>query len=252
MRRWIYLAYGLVCYAIFFGTFVYAVGFLANLVVPRSVDVGPAAPLGVALAVNGGLLALFALQHSGMARPGFKRWWTRVVPEPIERPTYVLASSLALIALYALWRPLPGVVWEVESPLAAGALQALFFVGVGLVLYATLLIDHLELFGVRQVLRHWRGAERPRSRFTTPSLYRFVRHPLYVGWFVTFWAAPVMTWGHLLLAAGVTAYILVAVRMEERDLVAELGPAYASYRETTPRFLPRLRRHPARPARAAS
>jgi protein-S-isoprenylcysteine O-methyltransferase Ste14 len=249
MRRSVYLVYGLVCYAIFFATFVYAIAWLGDLG-PRTVDTGPAASTGVALAVNLALLGLFAVQHSGMARPRFKRVWSRIVPEPIERPTYVLLSSVAMIALYGLWRPLPGVVWEVESPLAAGALQALFFGGFGLVLYTTFLIDHFELFGVKQVLRHFRGEPTYRSHFVTPSLYRWVRHPLYVGWFAAFWATPTMTVGHLLLAAGVTAYILVAIQLEERDLEGEFGAQYRIYRETTPMLVPGVRRRPASEATA--
>jgi protein-S-isoprenylcysteine O-methyltransferase Ste14 len=242
MRRALFLAYGTLCYAAFFVTFLYAIGWIGNLVVPRSVDVGPAGSAGVAIVVNLLLLSAFAIQHSGMARPAFKGWWTRIVPQPIERATYVLLSSAVMWALFAWWRPIPQVVWQVESPLAVDVLEGLFFAGFGLVFYATTLIDHLDLFGMRQVIAFFRRKERSGSRFVTPSLYRFIRHPLYVGWLTAFWAAPTMTVGHLLFAGVCTGYILVAIRLEERDLAVELGERYRLYRETTPMFVPRLRR----------
>ena len=254
MSRYFFLAYAALCYLVFFATFVYSIGFLGNWGVPRSVDAGgPESALGVALVSNAGWLALFALQHSAMARQGFKRWWTRIVPRPIERATYVLLSSAALALLYWQWRPLPVVVWELEAPLARALVEAIYLVaGWGGVLYATVLIDHFDLFGVRQALLHWRGRERPPMRFVTPALYRFVRHPLYVAWIVVFWAAPTMTVGRLLFAALATGYILVAVKLEERDLVAEFGDEYRSYRESTPAFVPRLGRGAGAEAEAAS
>lgn len=245
MRR-AYLAYGAVCYAVFLATFLYSVGFLANWLVPRSIDSGPEGPVGLAVLVNVGLLSVFALQHSVMARHGFKRWWTRIVPQPLERSTYVLLTCAALALLYWQWRPLPGVVWEIETPLARTLVHAVYLVGGwGLVVYASALIDHFDLFGIRQVLLHWRGQTRPRMRFVTPSLYRVVRHPLYVAWFVVFWATPTMTLGHLLFATVSTAYILVAVQIEERDLLREFGDLYRRYRESTPAFVP-IRRRTAR------
>jgi protein-S-isoprenylcysteine O-methyltransferase Ste14 len=246
------LAYGVVSYLVFFVTFLYLVGFLGNVVVPKSIDSGAAGPLGQALLIDTVLLLLFGLQHSVMARPRFKAWWTRTVPREIERPTYVLASSLVLVLLYAAWQPIPAVVWHVGG--SAGAL--LFgglFAGVGLVLYATFLIDHFDLFGLRQVFLHFRRKAYEAKRFATPSLYRFIRHPLYVGWFVTFWATPVMTAGHFVFALVMTAYILVAVPLEERDLEDALGDDYRRWRERTPAFVPRVGSgQPLEPGRTAT
>ena len=254
MKRTSILAYGIVSYGIFFATFLYAIGFLANAVVPRTIDSGEAGPVGVAVAVDLALLALFAVQHSVMARPGFKRWWTRIVPPAAERSTYVLASSIALIGLFWAWQPLPGMVYSVDGAVGRALCTALFAGGVSLVLYSTFLIDHFDLFGLRQVVLHFRGRGYEEKRFQTPSLYRFIRHPLYVGWFVTFWATPHMTWGHLLFASVASAYILVAIVFEERDLLAVLGPEYRAWRERTPRFLPSLGggAQDERPTRAAS
>ncbi len=242
MKRILALVYGLVCYGIFFGTFLYAVGFLANAAVPKTIDSGVAGAAPLALAVNLALLSVFAIQHSAMARIGFKRWWTRIVPAPVERSTYVLASSLAMILLFWAWQPLPGVVYSVEGEAGRAFLWGLFGSGVALVLYATFLIDHFDLFGLRQVVLYFRGRDYTHKRFTTPSLYRHMRHPLYLGWFVTFWATPDMTVGHLLFAAVASAYIVVAVVWEERDLGTLLGAEYRAYRERTPRFFPRLGR----------
>ncbi len=238
MSRIACFAYGLLCYAIFSATFLYSIGFVGNLWVPKSIDSGTPGPVGLALAINLALLGVFALQHSVMARPAFKRWWTRLVPEPIERATYVLASSAALALLYWGWQPIAGVVWQAESVLAWGALTALYFTGWALVLYSTCLISHFDLFGVRQVWLHLRGRAYEGKPFMTPSLYRYIRHPLYVGWFTVFWATPTMTIGHLLLALVVTAYVLVAVRIEERDLLHYFGDVYARYRRRTPAFVP--------------
>ncbi len=252
MNRIVALAYGVVSYLVFFVTFLYLVGFLGNVVVPKSIDSGAAGPLGQALLVDTALLLLFGLQHSVMARPRFKAWWTRTVPREIERATYVLASSLVLVLLYAAWQPIPTVVWHVGG--AAGAL--LFgglFAGVGLVLYASFLIDHFDLFGLRQVFLHFRQKAYEAKRFATPSLYRFIRHPLYVGWFVTFWATPVMSAGHFLFALVMTGYMLVAIPLEERDLADALGDDYRSWRERTPAFTPRVRSgQPLEPGRTAT
>ena len=243
MRRVLVFGYGLVSYLLFFAIFLYSIGFIGNLLVPKSIDSGVAAgsPLAAVL-VNLGLLSVFALQHSVMARPAFKRWWTRIIPEPIERSTYVLASVAALALIYWLWQPLPALVWSAESAFARGALTGLYFAGWALVLYATILISHFDLFGLRQVWLELRGRVYAHLPFDTPSLYRFLRHPLYLGWFIVFWAGPDMSVGRLLFAATCTAYILVAVQLEERDLVAHLGERYARYREQVPAFLPRLRR----------
>jgi protein-S-isoprenylcysteine O-methyltransferase Ste14 len=235
------LTYGAVCYALFFATFLYLIAFVADLAAPKTIDVGAAGTdLGRALLVDTFLLVLFGLQHSVMARPSFKRGWTRVVPRAIERSTYVLASSLVLIALMAFWQPIPATVWSVESPVGRAALLALYFVGVGTVLYSTVLIDHFDLFGLRQVVLYFRRRAYTDKSFVTPSLYKFVRHPLYIGWITMFWAAPTMTAGHFLFSLGMTGYILLAIPMEERDLADALGAPYARWRERTPAFVPRV------------
>ncbi len=244
MKRFIALVYAVVCYGLFFATFLYAIGFLANLGVPKSIDSLPTATTAFALVANLALLGVFAVQHSVMARPGFKRAWTRIVPRPVERATYVLASSLALALLFAFWQPIEGSLYTVTNELGRLLLRILFFGGVGLVLYSTFLIDHFDLFGLRQAFLHFRGIDYTEKRFMTPSLYQHIRHPLYVGWFITFWATPDMTFSHLLMATVTTAYILVAIVFEERDLLALLGPEYARWRERTPKFLP-FRRQPA-------
>lgn len=244
MKRLLALAYAVVCYGIFFSTFLYAIGFFANLGVPKSIDAIPTVTTAFALVANLALLGVFALQHSVMARPGFKRVWTRIVPRPVERATYVLASSLALALLFAGWQPIEGSLYTVTNEIGRLLLRILFFGGVGLVLYSTFLIDHFDLFGLRQAFLYFRGIDYTEKRFMTPSLYQHVRHPLYVGWFITFWATPDMTFSHLLMATVTTAYILVAIVFEERDLLALLGPEYAHWRERTPKFLP-LRRQPA-------
>lgn len=244
MKRTMILFYGVASYAVFFVTYLYAAGFLGNLVVPRSIDSPAVVPLGHALLVNAGLLGLFAVQHSVMARPAFKRWWKRFVPEAAERSTYVLASSLALILLFWLWQPMGGIVWDVSDPLGRLALQALFLSGFLIVLVTTFLINHFDLFGLRQVWMHFRGQAYTPLRFVTPGPYRMVRHPLYVGWLLAFWATPTMTVAHLLFAVLTTAYILVAIQLEERDLLAAHGPDYAAYRRSVPMLIPRLVRRP--------
>ena len=240
--RVIAAAYGLVCYAVFLASFVYAIGFVGNVAVPRSIDSGPEASLSEALFRDILLLGIFAVQHSLMARPGFKRWWTRLVPETIERSTYVLFASLALILLYWQWRPITTPVWEVVSPVGAAALQLLFWLGWGLVLLSTFLISHFELFGLRQVWLNLRRERLPDPVFRTPFLYGFVRHPIYLGFILAFWAAPVMTLGHLLFAVATTLYILIAIQLEERDLVALFGDAYAGYRKRVSMLIPLPRR----------
>jgi len=235
-------AYGVVSYAIFFVTFLYAIGFVANVGVPTSLDAGASGPFWQALLVNVGLLALFAVQHSVMARPGFKRAWTRIVPEPIERSTYVLFSSVALILLFWLWQPMGGVIWDVTSPAARALLQGLCMLGFLTVLVSTCLINHFDLFGLRQVWLHLRGRPYTHVPFRTPGPYRLVRHPLYVGWLLAFWAAPTMTVAHLVFALTTTAYILVAIQLEESDLVDAYGATYQSYRSQVGMLTPRLRR----------
>ncbi len=239
------LTYGAVCYALFFATFLYLIAFVADLAVPRTIDSGAGTGVGRAFGIDTLLLALFGLQHSVMARPSFKRWWTRFVPGAVERSTYVLASSLALVALMAFWQPIDARVWHVEAEVGRAILHATFFLGVGTVLYSTFLIDHFDLFGLRQVVLAFRRRAYTEKRFVTPSLYRFVRHPLYIGWIVMFWAAPTMSAGHFLFALVMTAYILVAIPMEERDLADALGEPYRRWRERTPAFVPRVGGRPA-------
>lgn len=232
--------YGLLSYGVFLGVFVYAIGFIGGFVTPTMLDGAPHRSLAAALAINSGLLAVFALQHSGMARPAFKRWWTRIVPPAAERSTYVLMSSLALVALFAFWEPIGGVVWQAPEGLARTAIIGLYLVGWLLLLYTTFLIDHFDLFGLKQVWRYLRGQPYRPPQFHTPSLYRVVRHPLYIGWLTIFWAAPTMTVSHLVFALVTTAYILFAIRLEERDLVDVFGADYVAYRARTPMLVPRL------------
>ena len=245
------LIYGTVSYLIFLGVFMYSIGFVGNLVLPKTVDSGVPGPLGVALAVNFGLLTIFALQHSIMARPAFKAWWKQYVPVQAERSTYVLLSSLALALLYWQWQPMTTVIWDIQSPIAHGILMLGYFSGWALVLYSTVLIDHFDLFGMRQVVLNFREMKYSHHPFDTPSLYQYIRHPLYLGWFTVFWVTPTMTGGHLLLAGVTTAYILVAVVLEERDLVSHFGDAYRRYQETIPKFFP-FGRNTAKPAPKAT
>jgi protein-S-isoprenylcysteine O-methyltransferase Ste14 len=240
-RRIAIFLYGLACYAIFFATFLYAIGFIGNFAVPRTIDGEPRLPFGQALAIDLALLALFAVQHSVMARPGFKRRWTRIVPAAAERSTYVLLSSVCLIVLFALWQPLGGVVWSVQDPIGRALLYGLFALGWAIVLISTFLISHFDLFGLRQVWLELVRKPYTPLEFGTPLFYRYVRHPLYVGWFFAFWSTPEMTAAHLVFALMTTAYILTAIQLEERDLLAA-HPEYEEYRRRVPMLLPRLRR----------
>ena len=241
MGGWLALVYGVVVYVLFVGTFLYAIGFVGNVVVPKGIDSGVVRPLAEALVVNVLLLGLFAVQHSVMARPGFKRLWTRIVPPSVERATFVLASCVVLILLYWQWRPIPvPMIWRVDAPWATLAIQAVFWLGFGLALASTFLINHFELFGLKQVFTRLVGRPMPEPTFRTPLFYRHVRHPLYLGFILAFWATPTMTTGHLLFAAMTTGYILVGIYFEERDLVAQFGDTYRRYRERAGMLIPRF------------
>jgi methanethiol S-methyltransferase len=230
--------YGIIVYLLFLLTFLYAIGFVEGLVVPKTIDSGPAGPMPNALIVNLILMSIFAIQHSVMARPRFKQWWTRFVPPAIERSTYVLLASLALALLLWQWQPMPTIVWQVTEPHLAAALIALSLVGWLIVLTATFVINHFELFGLRQVATNLVGRSMPSPRFRTPLYYRFVRHPIYLGFIIAFWAAPIMTVGHFLFAAVTTAYIFVGIFLEERDLVGVFGDEYRRYRQQVSMLLP--------------
>ncbi len=253
MSRIIALFYGLAAYAVFFVTFLYAVGFVTGLGVPKTIDTGPAVPIAEAVLVNLLLMTLFAVQHSVMARQPFKRWWTRFVPQPVERSTYVLLASLALILLFWQWRPIPAVIWHVDNAQMAGVLTGLSLVGWAIVLTSTWLINHFELFGVHQVVSNLRGREMPAPTFKTPLFYRFVRHPIYLGFIIAFWATPTMTAGHLLFAAVTTAYIFVGIMLEERDLIALFGDEYRRHRQRVAMLVPSfgLGESPAQPGKPA-
>src|SRR5688572_20550735 len=244
-KRIAFFIYGTLSYLTFLGTYLYAIGFIGNFGVPTTLDGVRSGPLGLALAIDVGLLGLFALQHSVMARKWFKDWWTRIVPIPIERSTYVLFSSVALILLFWQWRPIGGIVWSIENPAGVLVLRVLFAFGWGLVLISTFLINHFDLFGLRQVWFYLLGRPYEAVEFRSPILYRIVRHPLYVGWFFAFWMTPTMTVAHLLFAVATSAYILIAIQFEERDLVREHGEAYESYRRSVPMMIPFIR--PRRP-----
>jgi protein-S-isoprenylcysteine O-methyltransferase Ste14 len=233
-KRWLALAYGALCYAAFFGVFLYLIGFVGNLVVPKSLDSGPAYAFMPALLVNLFLIALFAIQHTIMARWQFKRHWIKIVPRPIERSTFVLVTSVLLAVIFWQWRTMPGVVWEVENAIGRSVLQGLFWVGWLIVLTSTYLINHFELFGLEQVYRNLRGQKFIPPKFTTPLLYKLVRHPMMTGMIIAFWATPRMTVGHLVFAAGMTAYIFMGTYFEEKDLVHHLGDDYPRYQKEVP------------------
>ncbi len=245
MNRIFIVGYGAISYAVFVVAFLYAIGFVGDIGVPRSVSHAIAAPLGQAVLINVALLAVFAVQHSVMARPAFKKWWTRVIPPAVERSTYVLLSSAALLLLYWQWRSMPTVLWDVSSGAGRLAIWVLFWTGWAMVFTATFLINHFDLFGLRQVYLAWRGRPYTEIAFQVRRLYRLVRHPLLLGFIIAFWAAPTMTAGRLLFAAVTTGYILVAIQLEERDLAVTLGADYQAYRRRVPMLVPRLTaRHP--------
>lgn len=241
MKRVITLLYGLISYLVTLLTMAYCVAFFGNLFFERTIDAAAAVPFSEALLVNLGLLTLFGLQHSGMARKPFKRWLRQYIDRSLERSTYVLASSIALIVVILLWQPMGVVVWAINNDAATKAIYALYFAGWGLMIAATFMMDHLQLFGLRQVLATYHGSADRRTEFRTPALYRHVRHPIYLGWLLIMWAAPVMTLAHLVFAAGMTIYMLFGIQLEERDLVAEL-PDYQQYKRKVPMLLPSLRK----------
>ena len=236
--RTVAFLYGLIAYAVFFVTFLYAIGFVENLIVPTTIDAGILAPTVTAVIINLTLMSVFALQHSVMARKQFKRWWTQFVPASVERTTYVLLASLALALLLWQWRPMPTVVWHVANPGIAMAITMLSFLGWLIVLTSTFLINHFELFGLHQVANNLSGRPMPTLRFREPLYYRFVRHPIYLGFIIAFWAAPTMTAGHVLFAAVTTAYILVGIQLEERDLIDVFGDQYRAYKNRVSMLVP--------------
>lgn len=238
MSRFVAFLYGVIAYFIFFGTFLYLIGFVGGLLVPKTIDSGPATPAGTAAAINLALIALFGIQHTVMARPAFKAWWTKIVPRPVERSTYVLIASAILILLMWQWRPMPETVWRVENEIGIAVLYGIFALGWLLVLASTFAIDHFDLFGLRQVFRNLRGQEQAPVEYKEAWFYKIVRHPLMLGFLIAFWAIPHMTVGHLLFAAGMTAYILIALQFEERDLVAAHGADYQDYRQRVSMLIP--------------
>jgi protein-S-isoprenylcysteine O-methyltransferase Ste14 len=247
MAQFLTLVYGVVAYTVFLGSFLYAIGFVGNLLVPKSIDSGVPPALMEAVVINTLLLTLFAVQHSVMARPAFKRWWTRIVPTQIERSTYVLLSSVILVLLFWQWRPIAGAVWDARSTMLGTVLLAVFGVGWLVVLLSTFMINHFDLFGLRQVTLYFQQRPYTPVSFMTRGLYKIIRHPIMLGFLIAFWATPVMTFGHLMFAVVTTAYILVALQLEEHDLIEADRPNYERYRRETPMLipLPKGKREPA-------
>jgi protein-S-isoprenylcysteine O-methyltransferase Ste14 len=252
MRRVLYFVYGIGCYLLFFGTYLWLACFVGSLFLPQTIDTGPRSSLAAALSIDVALLLGFALQHSVMARPAFKRWWTQLVPEPIERSTYVLFSCIVLAGLMLLWQPIGIVIWDVRNPVGWSLLMGFFATGWLLVPLVSLAINHFDLFGVRQVWLHFTGRPYTSLSFRTPAPYNVIRHPLYIGWGIAFWATPTMTLGHLLLAIVWSAYMVAASRVEERDLAMHFGDVYEDYRRRVPAFMPLPRRAASHARSAAS
>lgn len=238
MKKILSLLYGLVCYLAFFGTILYAIGFVGNLVVDKTIDSQPQVPLWNAILINAGLLLLFALQHSIMARPGFKRWWTTIIPHHLERSTYVLLASACLILLMWQWQPIGGIIWSTSNETVANILFVVYLIGWAMVFLSTFLINHFDLFGLRQVWLYFQGKPYTQLMFRTPLFYRYVRHPLYLGFLIAFWATPVMTVAHLLFALLTTGYIFTAIQLEERDLQNAFPETYGKYKKSVPMILP--------------
>lgn len=238
MGRILALIYGIISYAMFLGSFCYAIAFVGDFWVPKTINTGESGTFWSALLINSGLLGLFAIQHSGMARPGFKKWWTKIIPEPIERSTYVLLASGVLFLLFWLWQPMTGTIWSVENEMGQWVLWGLFGLGWGLVVYTTFLISHAHLFGLTQVRDFMKDRELWEPDFQTPNLYRHMRHPMMLGFFLAFWATPEMTVGHLLFSIATTGYILIALQLEEHDLLQAFGERYRKYRQRVPMFIP--------------
>ena len=242
MKKIFSLFYGLVCYLAFFGTILYAIGFVGNLIVPKTIDGEPQVPLLTAILINASLLLLFALQHSIMARPAFKTWWTSIIPDHLERSTFVLLASLCLMLLMWQWQPIGGVIWSIENETVRNILLVVYLAGWAIVFTATFLINHFDLFGLRQVWLYFRGKPYTHLPFRVPLFYRFVRHPLYFGFLIAFWSAPVMTIAHLLFAVLTTGYIFTAIQLEEKDLMHVYGEKYRHYKKWVPMIIPFIKR----------
>src|SRR3954468_19522896 len=246
MKKVVSLFYGLICYLAFFGTILYAIGFVGNIIVPKTIDSAPGTSLIKAIMVNASLLLLFAIQHSIMARPVFKKWWTKIIPEHLERSTYVVLASLCLLLMMWQWQPIGGVVWSVQNEALKNLLLITYIIGWAIVFLSTFLINHFDLFGLRQVWLYFRGKPYTQLPFRIPVFYKFVRHPLYLGFLIAFWSTPVMTIAHLLFAILTTGYILTAIQLEEKDLVDQYGEKYQDYRKQAPMIIPFSKTKPAK------